>query len=63
MRYGGLPSLQNNIIAIAFLSENEQKNPVEKIQILLGVSSRSTNWAVLSEANSKPILYKIILKL
>ena len=46
----------------SFLSENQQKNPVEKIQIsflkhLLGVNSRSTNWAVLSETNSKPILW------
>ena len=52
----------------SFLSENQQKNPVEKIQIsfvkhLLGVNSRSTNWAVLNETNSKPILCKIILKI
>ena len=53
----------------SFLSENQQKNPVEKIQIsflkhLLGVNSRSTNWAVLSETSSKPILLcKIILKI
>ena len=53
---------------VRFLPENQQKNPVEKTQIsflkhLLGVSSRSTNWAVLSETNSKPILCKIILKI
>ena len=30
---------------------------------LLGINSRSTNWAVLSETNSKPILCKIILKI
>ena len=53
---------------LRFLPENQQKNPVEKTQIsflkhLLGVSSRSTNWAVLSETNSKPILCKIILKI
>ena len=52
----------------SFLSENQQENPVEKIQIsflkhLLSVNSRSTNWAVLSETNSKPILCKIILKI
>ena len=50
------------------LSENKQKNPVEKIQIsflkhLLGVNSCSTIWAVLSETNSKPILCKIIFKI
>ena len=52
----------------SFLSENQQKNPLKKIQIsflkdLLGVHSRSTNWTVLSETNSKPILCKIILKI
>ena len=52
----------------SFLSENQQKDPVEKIQIsflkhLIGVNSRSTNWAVLSETNSKPILCKRILKI
>ena len=52
----------------SFLSENQQKNSVEKIQIsllkhLLGVNSRSTNWAVISETNSKPILCNIILKI
>ena len=51
----------------SFLSENQQKDPVEKIQIsflkhLIGVNSRSTNWAVLSETNSKPIPCKIIFK-
>ena len=30
---------------------------------LLGVNSHSTNWVVLSETNSKPILCKIILKI
>ena len=30
---------------------------------LLGVNSHSTNWAVLSKTNSKPILCKIILKI
>ena len=30
---------------------------------LLGVNSRSTNWAVLSETSSKAILCKIILKI
>ena len=52
----------------SFLLENQQKNPLKKIQIsflkdLLGVHSRSTNWTVLSETNSKPILCKIILKI
>ena len=52
----------------SFLFENQQKKPVEKIKIsflkhLLGVNSRSTNWAVLSETNSKPILCKRILKI
>ena len=57
----GLPSLQNNLLAIV-LSENQQKNLVEKIQIsflkhLLGINSHSNNWAVLSETtSSKPIL-------
>ena len=52
----------------SFLFENQQKKPVEKIKIsflkhLLGVNSRSTNWAVLSETNSQPILCKIISKI
>ena len=52
----------------SFLSEDQQKNPVEKIQIsflkhLLGVNLRSTNWVVLSETNTKPIFCKNILEI
>ena len=51
----------------SFLSENQQKNPVEKIQIsflkhLLGVNSRSTNGQYLVKPK-QPILCKIILKI
>ena len=63
MRHGGLPSLQNNLLAIVFYLKI---NPVEKLQIsllkhLLGVNSYSIY--LLSETNSKPILCKIILKI
>ena len=64
----GVCPLYKTISGHSVLSENQQKNPVQKIQIsflkhLLGVNSRSTNWAVLSETNSKPILCKRILKI
>ena len=66
-QWSGVCLLYKTLFLPSFLSENQQKNLVEKIQILflrhlLGINSHSTNWAVLSETSSKPILCKIILK-
>ena len=63
-QWGGVCLLYKTLFLPLFLSENQQKNP-EKILFfrhLLGINSHSTNWAVLSETSSKPILCKIILK-
>ena len=51
-----------------FLAEKQLKNPIDKLQgsflkRILGVHTRTSNWAVKSETNRNSILIKIIKRM